>query len=429
MAKLNYMDRDNLLREFEVNKDVVSLGREANNDLVVADPSVSRNHAVVERRIDGYYLVDKGSSNGTFVNGKKVTGEQKLNHNDKVNLGSASLVFEDEAQIGATFILPRSEMPEVKKEPPKPVDLPTNAVPFNPPPPKPAAAAPPPSPRPQPAPPPPPSPPPPPPVAAPVAPPPPVKEPAPPAAPAANLCPACKKPVEAGARFCGFCGSAIPAAAAAPARPAAVPPPPPPAPAAARPAPPPPPPPPAAARPAPPPPPPAPAAKPAPPPPPPAPSMAPAPQMQAAVGTLNYATFGPRLLAYLIDGFILSAIMLIPAAVIFAALYLPAMKNQQPGAIAGIIAILGYLLIFVIAVGYQVYFIGAKGATPGKKIMKLKVTRLDGTYPIGMGKAFVRVLGYMINGFTCYIGWLMILWDKQRQGLHDKIAGTYVIKE
>ena len=106
MAKLNFMDRENLLKECELDEELTTIGREATNKLVIADPSVSRQHAWVEKKDDGYYLVDKNSSNGSYVNGKKIT-QQKLSHNDKVQLGNAQLVFEDEDQIQATFILPK----------------------------------------------------------------------------------------------------------------------------------------------------------------------------------------------------------------------------------------------------------------------------------------------------------------------------------
>jgi len=111
MAKVNYMDRENVLREYGLTDEAITFGREATNTVVVADPSVSRQHAWIEKRPDGYYLIDKNSSNGTYVNGKKIS-QQKLAHNDKINLGSASLVYEDEEQ-GATFILPKGDMPDI----------------------------------------------------------------------------------------------------------------------------------------------------------------------------------------------------------------------------------------------------------------------------------------------------------------------------
>lgn len=418
MAKLNYMDRDNLLKEFEIQDDLITLGREATNKLVVADPSVSRQHAWVERKEDGYYLIDKNSSNGTFINGKKIS-QQKLVHNDKISLGNASIVFEDEEQVQATFILPRKEMPLESQdtEPSKkeaqvaPAERPTAAVDVTPLP-RPAMNVPPP----------PPPPPRPPAQSAPPAPPP------PPAAPASNICPSCKKPIEPGARFCGSCGSPI---AAAP-RPAAPAPPPPPSPTPSpRPAAPAPPPPPAAPKPATPPPPPAP--KPAVAPPPhPLTMGTPSAQGPAPVprppGAMEYAGFGPRFLAYLIDGVILGLLNLLPTAVIVFATIRA--QTQGPSAMLLIVEGLCVLASLVISLGYEIYFVGVKGATPGKKIMKLKVVFPDGTWPIGFGKAFLRLIGYMVSAIICYVGFLMIIFDKEtHRGLHDKIAGTVVIRE
>jgi len=105
-------------------------------------------------------------------------------------------------------------------------------------------------------------------------------------------------------------------------------------------------------------------------------------------------------------------------------------SGEPPSPLAMIVIGGSYLVISLIGLVYQLVFIGKKGATPGKKFMKLRVTFPDGTYPIGIGKAFLRMIGYMISGMICYIGFLMIIFDKeQHRGLHDKIAGTVVIRE
>ena len=110
-------------------------------------------------------------------------------------------------------------------------------------------------------------------------------------------------------------------------------------------------------------------------------------------------------------------------------MFLPASRGEQPGLVAYAITAVCSLLLFIVIFGYYVYFVGAKGATPGKKLMKLKVALVDGRYPIGYGKAFLRLIGYSISAAICDIGFFMILWDKEKRGLHDKIAGTIVIKE
>lgn len=109
---------------------------------------------------------------------------------------------------------------------------------------------------------------------------------------------------------------------------------------------------------------------------------------------------------------------------------LPIQAGQQPSPVSLVILAVCGLLITLLGLWYQLYFVGAKGATPGKKIMKLRITFPDGTYPIGYGKAFLRMIGLVISGMICYIGFIMILLDKeQHRGLHDKIAGTIVIRE
>jgi uncharacterized RDD family membrane protein YckC len=45
-----------------------------------------------------------------------------------------------------------------------------------------------------------------------------------------------------------------------------------------------------------------------------------------------------------------------------------------------------------------------------------------------MGKAVLRLIGYFISGIVIWVGFLWILFDANKQGRHDKIAGTYVVK-
>lgn len=73
--------------------DIITIGREPNNDIFIDDDLISRNHALV-RRVEGeYVLLDLGSSNGTFVNDKPVSAPTPLRHDDTIKLGKAVLVF------------------------------------------------------------------------------------------------------------------------------------------------------------------------------------------------------------------------------------------------------------------------------------------------------------------------------------------------
>ncbi len=73
-----------------------SMGRHPANTLRLIDREVSKDHCVIEKLGTGFVLRDLGSSNGSFVNGKKVT-EAKLRDGDEIVLGSSTLTFHDGA--------------------------------------------------------------------------------------------------------------------------------------------------------------------------------------------------------------------------------------------------------------------------------------------------------------------------------------------
>jgi hypothetical protein len=71
----------------------VVLGRDASCAMRLLDPGVSERHAQIERRADGYYLIDLGSANGVRINGQRVV-EQRLAGGDEIELGGVALTFE-----------------------------------------------------------------------------------------------------------------------------------------------------------------------------------------------------------------------------------------------------------------------------------------------------------------------------------------------
>lgn len=78
--------------------DRTTLGSAPSNSVVIAsDRSVSRLHAVFERFQPGWCLRDLGSSNGTFVNGERLSGERTLRPGDEIRVGRTRLVFRGDA--------------------------------------------------------------------------------------------------------------------------------------------------------------------------------------------------------------------------------------------------------------------------------------------------------------------------------------------
>lgn len=75
-------------------KEITNLGREAINEIVINDPEVSRRHARISMRQGGYVVEDLGSTNGTFLNGRRVTAPTPLYQGDTLELGpSTSITF------------------------------------------------------------------------------------------------------------------------------------------------------------------------------------------------------------------------------------------------------------------------------------------------------------------------------------------------
>src|SRR6202051_4009490 len=75
-----------------LNRTPFSVGRKVDKDLVIADPRVSRDHALIVLEAEGFYLVDQGSKHGTFVNGERVQ-RQKLERNDRLEFGARDSTY------------------------------------------------------------------------------------------------------------------------------------------------------------------------------------------------------------------------------------------------------------------------------------------------------------------------------------------------
>lgn len=65
--------------------------------------------------------------------------------------------------------------------------------------------------------------------------------------------------------------------------------------------------------------------------------------------------------------------------------------------------------------------------TIGKKAVGLRVTDMNGNR-ISFGRATGRYFGMILSGVICFIGWIMIAFTEKKQGLHDMLAGTLVLK-
>ena len=86
----------------------------------------------------------------------------------------------------------------------------------------------------------------------------------------------------------------------------------------------------------------------------------------------------------------------------------------------------GGSLGFIVSLAYDIGFWITSGQTVGHKILGVRVIRTDGA-PLTMGNAILRYLGELLSAFVLLIGFIWVAFDANKQGWHDKIAGTYVI--
>ena len=113
--------------------------------------------------------------------------------------------------------------------------------------------------------------------------------------------------------------------------------------------------------------------------------------------------FGSRFVAIFIDGILISIL-----GAILNFVHLPWL-----GSIAGAV--------------YLIYFWSTSGQTLGDSAMNIKVARTDGA-PLTIGTGVVRYIGFLLSTVVIFLGVLWVLWDPNKQGWHDKIANTVVVR-
>lgn len=73
----------------------ITIGREQDNNIVIDNKLASRHHCLIQKIRDAYFLKDENSTNGTFLNGRRIPSDKyvKLNPGDKITVGSSNLIM------------------------------------------------------------------------------------------------------------------------------------------------------------------------------------------------------------------------------------------------------------------------------------------------------------------------------------------------
>lgn len=92
MIKLDLMFKDKVLKHIESDQSEITIGRGNNNDIIIDNLAVSKEHAAIVKLPDGYGLVDLKSTNGTLLNDKDIQ-KASLAPQDRITIGKHTLII------------------------------------------------------------------------------------------------------------------------------------------------------------------------------------------------------------------------------------------------------------------------------------------------------------------------------------------------
>jgi uncharacterized RDD family membrane protein YckC len=161
------------------------------------------------------------------------------------------------------------------------------------------------------------------------------------------------------------------------------------------------------------------------------------PALTAAVAPVRVrvAGFWRRLAAGVVDVLVLTSVFTILATLVALVLRHPLPRVGQLGpdyvvdvaVNGGVLAEAGLAMLGILSFLYFFLFVALRGQTFGKHLMRLKVIDAYGERP-SIGRALVRTIAYVPSLVLLGLGFLWIAFDREKRGLHDWIADTYVVK-
>ena len=136
---------------------------------------------------------------------------------------------------------------------------------------------------------------------------------------------------------------------------------------------------------------------------------------------MEHTGFWARVGATVIDGVLIALITFPMLAIIYGEEYF---DTDGPFVYGVADFLIGWVAPTVAAITFWVY----KGATPGKMVIHAKIVDADTGKPPTVGQCLGRYACYFISGLPLGLGFLWVAFDKKKQGWHDKLANTVVIK-
>jgi uncharacterized RDD family membrane protein YckC len=147
------------------------------------------------------------------------------------------------------------------------------------------------------------------------------------------------------------------------------------------------------------------------------------------------AGFFERLLAGLVDGVIILPLFALLAwgGSALTGVRIPRAREVTFDLIVGLLiekngpVIFWAVMLVILVFLYCFIFVAARGQTPGKRLVGVRVVTWYGEPPT-LARSLLRTVGYLLSAGLLWLGFIWIGFDREKRGLHDWIAGTYVVR-
>ena len=133
---------------------------------------------------------------------------------------------------------------------------------------------------------------------------------------------------------------------------------------------------------------------------------------------MEYAGFWVRLWALIIDGFLIGLIATPISSIMLGGAY-----------IASADLLRDFLISALLPAAYIIMFWVFKAATPGKMAISAKIVDVKTGEAPSTARYIARYVGYLISILPLGLGFIWIAFDRRKQGWHDKLAGTVVVRK
>jgi uncharacterized RDD family membrane protein YckC len=138
--------------------------------------------------------------------------------------------------------------------------------------------------------------------------------------------------------------------------------------------------------------------------------------------TTRYAGLATRAIAFAVD----AALIDLAAVLVAAAAALIVSLLHFPEGLQTVLVVIGAVAYIVWSLAYFAGFWSTTGQTPGARVMQIRVVSANGA-PLKLRRSVLRCVGVVLAALPLFAGFVRILFDPQRRGFQDRLAGTLVV--